>query len=92
MLKTAEVRSLDITEEVFWKQFTLKVKQQFLNFLIFLIITFENFYNQDGLVQYPRGNSANEIFNFTDYMQNVQENRGFFKKFVQTQAFINFIE
>lgn len=25
-------------------------------------------------------------------MQNVHENRGFFKKFVQTQAFINFIE
>lgn len=31
-------------EDKFWNNFTLKVKQQFLNFLIFLINTFENFY------------------------------------------------
>jgi len=31
-------------EELFWKKFTLKVKTLFLNFLIFLINNFENFY------------------------------------------------
>jgi hypothetical protein len=31
-------------EERFWNNFTLKVKQQFLNFLIFLINNFESFY------------------------------------------------
>lgn len=39
----------------------------------------------------PHG-SANDIFNFDEYVQNVRENESFFEKFVRTQAFINFIE
>ena len=38
------------------------------------------------------GGSANDIFNFEEYVQNVRENQAFFEKFVRTQAFINFIE
>ena len=90
-LTTKDIRSPE--EEYFWQMFTLKVKQQFLNFLIFLINTFENFYNnQTEKNPITKGKSANEIFNFDDYVQNVRENQPFFERFVRTQGFINFIE
>ena len=38
------------------------------------------------------GGSANDIFNFEGYVENVRKNEGFFEKFVTTQAFISFIE
>ncbi len=33
---------------------------------------------------FNNGGSANDIFNFDEYLQNVQENSGFFEKFVRT--------
>lgn len=55
--------------------------------MIFLINTFENFYNKRheqsieenkddliGCMSGLKGNSANDIFNFSDYVQNVREN------------------
>ena len=69
-----------------------------------MINTFENFYNNNESDQLDvdfssnsyvgglKGNSANEIFNFQNYVQNVRENQPFFERFVRTQAFINFIE
>ena len=38
------------------------------------------------------GGSANDIFNFEGYVQNLRKNEEFFAKFVTTQAFISFIE
>lgn len=36
--------------------------------------------------------SANDIFNFDEYIENFKDNQSFFEKFLKTQAFINFIE
>ena len=76
-------------DEEFWNTFTLRVKQQFLNYLIFLINNFEQFYLK---VEESKVFSAHDIFDFDKYLANVNDPGGFISRFLKTQAFISFIE
>lgn len=68
-------------EEEFWNNFTLRVKQQFLNYLIFLINNFEKFYKD---VKPQDVFSAHDLFDFDKYLANVNDPGGFISKFLKT--------
>lgn len=73
-------------------KFTLKIKTLFLNFILYLINDFEDFYKKD-IKNEPASKqaSAHEVFDFKKYCKS-ENYKAFKERFVQSQAFIHFIE
>lgn len=89
-------------------KFTLRIKQLFLNFLLYLINDFEDFYKSDSKYGDKTSISeqtetskdkksaqsqatAHQIFDFKKYTKS-ENQKEFRERFVQSQAFIHFIE
>ena len=69
----------------------MRIKTLFLNFILYLINDFEDFYIKDSNPPKTNSATAHEVFDFKKYCKS-ENYKAFKERFVQSQAFIHFIE